>query len=383
MAESLEERQNLTAITDEQTSEAPEPSPQLESEPMIFAVLDCIYYLAGDRVTGEILINMPYNYPASTLHLSSGGNEEVHMYDGPTHSRSTSQTAEVYSLTSSVKEFSDGVPPGQYVYPFTFKLPHHSPSTFSYTGDVQGCFVKATIDYFCTVELVVHSEASLNLRHTRPILVRSRRAKGKVNEQVESVHIVPGCCCSSKGMTRLKLTNRNEDHSVTGGVVKYKLDPDNSQCSAAINHVTGITSYQMSFNLPTRTLRLRKEISTISRATWLSASTSMIYEKDFEYTAELKQPQEDWNLSSNEGALITCEYFVEVLVHFDVAFNSVPATIKLPLLVNPKNPYPREEPMLPGNWAPREVSIVNFVVESKRSGSSESVGKMSVAKLPS
>jgi hypothetical protein len=108
----------------------------------------------------------------------------------------------------------------------------------------------------------------------------------------------------------------------------------------------------------------------------------MIYEKDFEYTAELKQPQEDWNLSSNEGALITCEYFVEVLVHFDVAFNSAPATIKLPLLVNPKNPYPREEPMLPDNWVPREVSIVNFVVESKRSGSSESVGRMSVAKLP-
>lgn len=369
-------------LSDEQISEAPEPSLHAGEEPVLFVILDCVYYVAGDRVTGEILMNMPYDYPASTLHLRSGGAEEIHLFDGPTHSRSTNHSAEVYSLASEVKEFSDGVPAGQYVYPFTFKLPHHSPSTFSFSGDVQSCFVKACIEYFCTAELVVNSEETLNLKHTRPILVRSRKAKNKVNESVETVHVVPGCCCTTKGRTRLKLTIKNEEHSISGGTVKYKLDPDNSQCSAAINHVTGITSITLSFNFPVRTLRLRKELSTISRATWLSASTSMIYEKDFEYTADLKQAQEDWNLSSNEGALITCEYNVEVLIHFDVAFKQVPATIGLPLLVNPKNIYSKEEPNLPQEWAPREVSIVNFMVETKRTGSTESVGKMSSVNYP-
>ena len=91
-----------------------------------------------------------------------------------------------------------------------------------------------------------------------------------------------------------------------------------------------------------------------------------MYEKDFEYVSDLKVNSDELNPSSNRSTLIVCDYFVEMLVFYDIRFMNNPIVIRLPFHVNPKITYRREEPILPNNWNPIESSIFNFIVESKQ-----------------
>jgi hypothetical protein len=109
--------------------------------------------------------------------------------------------------------------------------------------------------------------------------------------------------------------------------------------------------------------KILKTISETERATWISAFTSLVYERDFEYNADLKVSSEELNPSSNDGSLIKCEYYVEMLVYYDISFKKNPVVIKLPFHVNPKITYRKEEPKLPVLWEPEESSIYNFIVE--------------------
>jgi hypothetical protein len=108
--------------------------------------------------------------------------------------------------------------------------------------------------------------------------------------------------------------------------------------------------------------RIVRRLSEANRATWISAFTSLIYEKDFEYQTDLKVSSEEHNPSSNQSSIIRCEYFVECSVFYDVACMRHPIVIRLPFHVNPKINYRKEDPSLPFNWNPVESPIFSFVV---------------------
>lgn len=331
----------------------------------LFVILDCVHYVAGDRVTGELLLSLPQGLAASTLVLLSSGLEEVCIYDRERKDERKEAFSQVYKLEQTVSEWTDGTPPGQYVFPFTFKLPQYCPATFSFQGDdKQGNFMKGDITYSISAELRVSDSQQSTLRHSRPMLVRNYQSHEKVNASCEMDHVVSGCCWSSKGRTHLKLSVKNEEHCAVGGSVKFKLDPDNSHCSVPINHITGIITQEIAFSLPgSAENRFERTMCNISRATWISPSTSIVYEKDFEYFTELMMSSADLNPSSNDTPLIHCRYDVEAKVHYDLSCGDPEASIVLPLHVDPRNTLERLEPALPKNWNPVENSILNMVVE--------------------
>jgi len=331
----------------------------------LFVVLDCVHYVAGDRVTGELLLSLPQALPGGSLVLLSSGLEEVCIYDRERKNARKEAFSQVYKLEQTVSEWEDLTPSGQYVFPFTFKLPQYCPATFSFQGDdQQGNFMKGDITYSISAELRVDDSPHLTLRHSRPMLVRNYQSHEKVNANCELDHVVTGCCWRSKGRTHLKLSVKNEEHCVVAGNVKFKLDPDNSHCSVPINHITGIITQEVVFMLPgSAQNRFERTICNISRATWISPSTSIVYEKDFEYFAELLMPSADLNPSSNDTPLIHCCYDVEAKVHYDLSCGDPEASIVLPLHVDPRNSLERLEPALPKNWAPVENSILNMMVE--------------------
>ena len=63
--------------------EAPSPDPPAVGELFIFIVLDKLYYLAGERVSGEILINAPNYVQPCNLFFESSGKEYVKVYENP------------------------------------------------------------------------------------------------------------------------------------------------------------------------------------------------------------------------------------------------------------------------------------------------------------
>mmetsp|Transcript_14081 Transcript_14081/g.14142 ORF Transcript_14081/g.14142 Transcript_14081/m.14142 type:complete len:218 (-) Transcript_14081:4-657(-) len=210
-------------------------------------------------------------------------------------------------------------------------------------------------------------------------VVRNKQTHTKPNISIETRESVYGCCCTNKGNTYLKLSVKGEEHSQVEGTLRYKLDPDNTNCKAPINYVTGEVSLVLEITVSSQTFRIVKTLSSISRATWISAFTSLVYEKDFEYNAELKMNNAELNPSSNQTPMISCMFVIEVLVFYDLSCKGKPARIAMPFHVNPKNTFIREEPKLPVPWEPEEAPISNFLVESSRPTSQEVEGMASLS----
>ena len=64
----------------------PAPPPNItqeQSDLLVFVVLDKLYYIAGERVSGEVIWNVPYGLPECELNLFSWGKEYLKAYDNP------------------------------------------------------------------------------------------------------------------------------------------------------------------------------------------------------------------------------------------------------------------------------------------------------------
>lgn len=169
---------------------------QNENMNMIFIFLDNIHYVAGDSVTGEVLVSLPHNSTESKIIINSIGVEEVYIYasdnlDAPF----VEDTSDVYRFESVIKDWHKGTSAGQYVFPFSFKLPSYCPATFYYTGeDNLGNHLKAEISYSVSVKLQNDRNPEENQTHSRMFVVRNRYTRGKPCEKIETNEQVSGCC---------------------------------------------------------------------------------------------------------------------------------------------------------------------------------------------
>lgn len=335
-----------------------------ESESFIFLILDCFSYTAGEKVTGEVLLNVSEPIPKSTMKFQSRGIEEVHIFSSKDKSRIIAEDIkEIFILDEVVKTWEDEISIGQYVFPFNFKIPNFSPATFYYSGeDISGNYVRAEVFYHVSVKLLIDGDES-KLSHSRIVCIKNMQTLEKPGPSIEAIANITGCCFSKKGTTSFKLAVGNTDHCQVEGQVHYKLCPNNEYCKSPINYVVGQVLLDITVRTRHGDFKILKTISETERATWISAFTSLVYERDFEYNADLKVSSEELNPSSNEGSLIKCEYYVEMLVYYDISFKKNPVVIKLPFHVNPKITYRKEEPKLPVLWEPEESSIYNFIVE--------------------
>ena len=134
--------------------EAPSPDPPSSGELMVFIVMDKLYYLAGERVSGEILINAPNYVQPCNLYFMSYGKEYVKVFENPGLPKFEESENTVFQLDNKMLVWEEGLEPGQYVYPFTFKLPLYCPSTFNFEGDgTAGEYIVANIKYKIKISL--------------------------------------------------------------------------------------------------------------------------------------------------------------------------------------------------------------------------------------
>jgi hypothetical protein len=332
------------------------------AESLLFLVLDCYSYTAGENVTGEILMLISEPIPNSKLKIHSKGFEKVSVFDSKDRSLLVEETKEVYTLDSLIESWNPSLSPGHYVFPFTFKLPAFSPSTFYYSGeDSQGNYLKVEVIYQVSVKLELNE--SPGLHHMRFIYVKNLATLEKPGPSIEATAEITGCCFSNLGITDFSLSVGNTDHCQVNGEVMYKLIPNNSKCNAPINQVIGSVLMELEVTTHKGNFRVLKKLSEIDRATWISAFTSLIYERDFEYHSELKHGSEELNPGSNKSSLFRCEYFVEMRVFYNIAFQRNPVIIRLPFHVNPRIVYRKQDPALPYDWKPVESTIFNFLVD--------------------
>lgn len=334
------------------------------STSLLFVVLDSLYYTAGEKINGEILLNIPYDYPESTLKLISRGTEKIKV-------STNSKTNIIYSLESSVKTWDKMTPAGQYIFPFTFKLPAFSPATFNYVGeDEQGIELMGEVTYEVICTLDFPSDEERNMTHSRNINVRNTMSKTQSNIIWENNELIKGMCCSSKGTTFFKVSVKRDQHPQTDSLVMFKLETDNNNCSASISKIKSQIKMEFELNLEGRTYNSFVVFNKNSKDTWISsARSSFVMEKELEFESGIFF-EPGINPSTSNTGNILCRYFIEFYVEYDAKLKN-PVCLKIPMHVDPKFNDLRENPNVPENWSPRESPVYSAFVDESMSKNSQ------------
>lgn len=334
------------------------------STSLLFVVLDSLYYTAGEKINGEILLNIPHDSFGSTLKLISRGTENIKV-------SGLTQTNTIYSLESSVKTWDEVTPAGQYIFPFTFKLPAFSPATFNYYGeDDHGVEILAEVSYEVICTLDFPADEDKNMTHSRNINVRNTMSKKQPSITWENNELIKGVCCSSKGTTYFKVIVKRDQHPQTDSSIIFKLETDNNNCSANILKIKSQIKMEIELNLNGNSYNNFIAFNRNTKDTWISSSrSSFVMEKELEFETGIFF-ESGMNPSSNDTGNIACKYFIEFLVEYDAKLKN-DVLLKVPLHVDPKFNDLRENPNIPENWSPRESPVYSAFVDESMSKSSQ------------
>ena len=72
------------------------------STSLLFIALDCLYYNAGEKVNGELLLNLPSDFPEGSLRLCSKGFEQVKVLN-----KSLTHLSTIYNLETVVHSWKE------------------------------------------------------------------------------------------------------------------------------------------------------------------------------------------------------------------------------------------------------------------------------------
>lgn len=322
----------------------------------LFILLDCQTYTAGDKVTGEVLLNFQESFMGADLQFFAQGSEEISIYDPSDHNRVlVNEKSEVFSVSTSIYKW-ESFEPGHYIFPFSLKIPPHCPSTFYFSSeDQRHNYIKASISYEISVTLMTNTS---KFTFCTPFTVKNRLALTRSCIQANTVEQIRGCC-ASQGSTKFILSILNNEHCEVGGSISFRLEPDNKNCKAPINRVISKVFVEITVNTARGEYKVIKELDSIDRAAWVSGLSSLTFIKDFEYSVELSML--DMNLSTNLTPIIKCEYFLQLLVFYDMFCNEKPVELIMNFHVNPQTQSQKEIPKLPENWNPQEFGIIAFM----------------------
>lgn len=348
------------------------PFEESRSELFVFIELDYTKYVAGERVTGEILLNIPTAIEGCQLRLASGGFEEIELYN-KSMELLIQDRREIFSISSTIKTWNDITPSGQHIFPFSFKIPPFAPATFVYEGyDQIKKFLKANIEYFIQVKLETLNGFVLKLNDTKELLIFNRMHRSNPEYSIETQELLTSCCFMKKGLTRVMLRVSNSEHPYVSGNSKFHLRVDNKQSSTRLDTLEIIVIMELLLGTGLNSkfdFSSQVEIARHFRPFSVQAGI----EQGLESSIHLNFPEE-LNPSCNSSVLIQCSYKLEVLLNYNVRCKKAPILITLPLHINPKTRLQRDKMKMPENWKPQEYSIYNLhVISNFRGYESDSI----------
>ena len=338
---------------------------QDRQENFLYIELDYIRFVAGERATGEILINLSKPVDGCYLRFICVGTEELTIYD-TTEQVMIQERREILDIRSTLKTWNEYTPAGNFVFPFSFKIPHFAPATFYYEGeDSTTRRIKARVEYHIEAMLESISSAEIKCSRRHELQVCNRMIRSKTEYSADLNEAI-NCLCFFKGNTNLSLKITNSEHPSIGSCSKFVLFIDNSGCSTAISHFEVKLVMQLS---PGDAIANEQNFYS-SRDVWkarllrqVDAGGQFSQEGVVEVSFE-----EMLNPCSNSGVLIKCFYQLVAVVTYCLPCGSSDVTISLPIHINPRHIVIRETPMMPEGWNPQEFSIHNLVAASSLRG---------------
>lgn len=313
--------------------------------PSIHLTLENKYFIAGERLEGKLVLDLPREIPDCNLTLFFAGGEGVEIYTQKT--LISKMTRDIFSHESVLRKLHK-LPAGRHTFPFSYKLPSHLPATFSYSGeDSQQTYVKALISYIMIGKFSFKDE---NFTSSCEVCIRSQSSLASHEKETTISDLVSGLCCMTKGSSTFTMQLTTNEDLIVNQSVNYRLIPDNSKCLVPINHVIAEVVLELDFSGKDKHVLITQVISSLDRVTWIAARSAMVYEKDFEFKSEIKVSEGDKNISSVETNLIKALYYLRITVQYDISFKKHQTVVRMPIFVNPRGIIGKEVSTMQVGW---------------------------------
>lgn len=194
--------------------------------------LDMANYHEGQDATGSISFELTQNTPPIAVYVSIIGREYVMWKRRVRRGKSTrivttTDSAECCSQRFMIMQSQDSFLPGQYTYPFSFKVPAGVPGTYVHSSGYYSNRAEATVTYSVYCELVTQTD-TIGRAQCPIVIMQEARTPYNYNLLAEIDKKVTTWCCCNKGQLNLKCTFEKDtvrmDESV---MMRFSLDLSN------------------------------------------------------------------------------------------------------------------------------------------------------------
>jgi hypothetical protein len=300
------------------------------SSPQILIHLEENPVIAGRLAHGSVFITSDTVFSDVSIDLSLSGLEELRIYNN--FQLTSGQKSKIISFSTPIKK-SETLEAGSYKIPFSFIIPSSAPASFSYSDETSAnWYIKGSISYLLTCFFTSKTSESSGFLQ---VFLRSSRSLMPCFEEVERKEVIPSCFCSAAGFSVFCFEGLEKEYCQVNGRMVYKLLVNNSNARRAIVRVCSQVVRVILFKGEKEDVKLRHVINKIYRQVNVPKKTGFLDSPDFLFIHDLKMGYEDYNTSSTMGNIISCKFYLEIIVYYRRTW-AQPLTMLLELFVNPR-----------------------------------------------
>lgn len=316
--------------------------------------IDSNYIVAGDRMTGEIVVN-EYE-PDCILVLKSQGIEKVILHKPGMPEKNYSNC--IYNLSEELGRIQEP----QAVYPFAFKIPSHAPATFE-VQDVDPSGIKVNAEVFYFLEFSLLNQSQVIASETLRFIVYNKASRIVLEPNLSFNSELSSCWCVGRGHSQIAIEFVEKSHSSCKQVKKFNISIK-SQANNSLVSVIAQVTYDIDFILPgEKPLHIRKIVSRyVPNIQNIKNSSKSLENLEFLFETDFNSAAIGDNPVSNKSVLFISEYKIQVFAIYDVGFRSKRAEGEQEFHINPHSSKVNK-PILPEDWNPKEYSLRSFLID--------------------
>jgi hypothetical protein len=316
--------------------------------------LDSTYFVAGERLTGEVLTALS-NSDFKIL-LKSQGFEKV------TLSKPSLQPHTFPSPIFTISEelLHSNCDLSQAVLPFSFKIPHFSPATFAFSDtDENNTTVHVEVAYSISVEF--YKNDVLFIKEEAAFTVLNRNSRVVMPPRSEFSTEIKSCVCVPRGLSQISVEHTDTHLSQFKDANKYKISIS-SQLNAQLVSIVGQIIFEIAIRLPGETpIMMQKLVSrTVPSVEQMKKDSPSLDNLIYSLEADISTSGIGGNLCSNRTPLFSSDFKLDVLGIYEIGCRSKKAECQLAIHVNP-TPSKRDRFELPNSWTPVELPLQTFI----------------------
>lgn len=322
--------------------------------------IDSMSCVAGERLSGEILVQVTNNSSILSLCLRSKGIESVKVTE--TSGAVLEHSSNIYTLNTIIAE---SIEPGkiQSIYPFTFKLPVFSPSSFHFSdSDSEGNHISAQVSY--EIEVILFSQSEDLVKCHKKFYVLNRNARKVLSGETSEENFLSCCWCCSRNTSVISLGYLDGVHCLCGGKKKFKISVE-SALNNKLESLMGQVRYELVVQIPGgKSFNVVKTLSrSVPDLNSIVSGSDNLRQLSLEIGIDFEQVKFGESPCSNDCALFGSEYKLQFYATYAVGCGGQVATCEMPIHVNPVTVL-KEEIKVPSRWDPKEHLIANLILEA-------------------